>query len=859
MTNLSRFNRQSLPSLIHATRGTRILNDVRAICKTDRWNSFDRFHDTTATLVERYESAGARAEVTPIKSGGQIGTGRWVIRETADVVSATADIIAPVRRRLLNYARNPWSVIQWSAATPADGLTGPLVIIDSHEAIQKHTGRSLEGRIVLTRLNVRNIVRDLSDRGAAAVITDTPVDGHPDAKAWTKFGWGAIGLEGSAARLVGLVLSTNEGITLRKLAKKGEVKLRLRVDVRPNVGTHDLVSGIIEGSGNPQDELWVLAHSAEPGAHDNASGVALCLETARVLESLIRKGAIERPKRTIRLLSGFECYSFFHYLEHQHRYQPPLAGLCVDTVGARPDICDGRLSWRATVPSSAGFVDRVGASIIRATLRQTRPGYRLAEGSFISTSDTQIGDPRYGFPCPWINTHLRRGDKAWKAYHSSADTTDVLSVEGLAACSAAVTGYLTYLADAGTSDLLEMAATETAHARTVLSRARSVDGADYIRQQHATSMTRLERWMWEGDRSVTLKQLDAERKSVDQMGPRTRPKALRGRNARIVPRRTRALAPTPENTPVPIKNQIAGAKLSQWALFWADGRRSLGEIARLLSIETGKEVTLDRVARYFNGHRELGYVDLVQSDNIIPRKKLIEDLRRLGLKTGMDVMVHSSLSSIGHVDGGAGTIIDALLSVLGRDGTLMMPSFNHRAALVYNPKTSRTTNGAIPDAFWRRNGVIRSNHPTHAVAAHGPKAESFCRDHLELGLWTAKSPIARLVAEGGYVLSLGVTYTSSTAYHVGELSVPCQCIDPFGGSGRIVTDSGKVQTVPGLAWRDGTCPVSPERLNQALEKHQRSGRVGVATATLVLARLIVEARRRHLRNVCPTCPIRPKP
>lgn len=859
MSNLSRFNRLILPSLIQATRGSRILSDIRAICKTDRWNSFDRFHDTTATLVDRYESAGARAEVTSIKSGGHIGTGRWVIRETTDIVSATADIITPVRRRLLSYARNPWSVIQWSAATPAGGLTAPLVILDTPEAIQKQTARSLEGRIVLTRHNVRNIVRDLSDRGAVAVITDGAVDGHPDAKAWTKFGWGAVGLESSAARLVGLVLSANEGIALRRLAKKSEVRLRLRVDVRPNIGTHDLVSGIVEGSANPQDELWVLAHSAEPGAHDNASGVALCLETARVLESLIRKGAIERPKRTIRLLSGFECYSFFHYLEHERRYQPPLAGICVDTVGARPDICDGRLSWRATVPSSAGFVDRVGSSIIRATLRQTKPGYRLAEGSFISTSDTLIGDPRYGFPCPWINTHLRRGDKAWKAYHSSADTTDVLSVKGLTACSAAVTGYLTYLADAGTQDLLEMASIETGHVIAALSRTRSIDRADYIRQQHATSMSQLKRWLWEGDRGAALKQLDAESKIVETSGTRGRPKSARSRDARVVPRRTRPLAPTPENTPVPIKNQMASARLSQWSLFWADGRRSLGEIARLLSVETGTEVSVERVSRYFNAHSDLGYVDLVQPESIITRKQLANDLKRLGLRTGMDVMVHSSLSSIGHVDGGSHTIIDALISVLGRTGTLMMPSFNHRAADVYNPKTSRTTNGAIPDAFWRRCGVIRSNHPTHAVAAHGPKADAFCRDHVELGLWTAESPIARLVKEGGHVLSLGVTHTSSTAYHVGELSVPCQCIDPFGGSGRIVTESGTVQTVPGLAWRDGTCPVSPSRLDEALARRQQSGRVGEATATLVLARLIVEARRRHLRPVCPTCRIRPKP
>ncbi len=857
MSTLSRFNRKILPTLIDATRGSRILADIREICKTDRWNSFDRFHDTTNTLVERYKAAGARVEVTPIKTGGHIGTGRWVIRETTDVVSATADVIAPVRRRLLSYARNPWSVIQWSAATPADGLTGPLVILDTPEAIQK-TERSLEGCIVLTRHNVRNIVRDLSDRGAAAVITDIAVDGHPDAKAWTKFGWGAVGLEASAARLVGLVLSANEGKALRALAKKGEVRLHLRVDIRPNIGTHDLVSGIVKGSADPQDELWVLAHSAEPGAHDNASGVALCLETARVLESLIRRGKISRPKRTLRLLSGFECYGFFHYLEHQNRYQPPLAGICVDTVGARPDVCDGRLSWRATVPSSAGFVDQVGGAIIRATLRQTRPGYRLVEGDFIPTSDTLIGDPRYGFPCPWINTHLRRGDRAWKAYHSSADTPDVLSPVGLQACSAAVTGYLAYLADAGTVDLLEMAAAETARAKSALARTRSVDKADFIRQRHAESLKRLERWIWEGDRNETLRRLAEERSAVDGSGPRARPKTLRTREARVVVRRTRALTPTAENTPVPIKNEIAGAQLSPWALFWADGRRTLGEINRLVSIESGKDVTLDRVVRYFQGHAELGYVDLIQPDRIVSRKSVVGDFRRLGLRPGMNVMVHSSLASVGHVAGGPDTLIDAMLDIIGRDGTLMMPSFNHRAAHVYNPKTSPTTNGALPDAFWRRPDVVRSDHPTHAVAAFGPKAEAFCRDHVALGLWTADSPIARLVAENGHVLSLGVTHTSSTAYHVGELSVPCRCIDPFGGKGRIVTIEGAVRAVRGLAWRDDTCPVSPDRLNDTLAKRQRSGRIGEATATLVPARLIVQARRRHLRSVCPTCRIRPR-
>ncbi|MDP6052469.1 MAG: AAC(3) family N-acetyltransferase, partial [Candidatus Latescibacteria bacterium] len=77
----------------------------------------------------------------------------------------------------------------------------------------------------------------------------------------------------------------------------------------------------------------------------------------------------------------------------------------------------------------------------------------------------------------------------------------------------------------------------------------------------------------------------------------------------------------------------------------------------------------------------------------------------------MDVMVHSSLTSIGDVAGGAATMIDALLEAIGPGGTLLMPSFNHRAVQVFNPMTTPTTNGTIPDVMWRRSDAVRSLHP----------------------------------------------------------------------------------------------------------------------------------------------------
>ena len=49
-------------------------------------------------------------------------------------------------------------------------------------------------------------------------------------------------------------------------------------------------------------------------------------------------------------------------------------------------------------------------------------------------------------------------------------------------------------------------------------------------------------------------------------------------------------------------------------------------------------------------------------------------LRELGLKKGDITGVHSSLSSFRYVEGGAHTVIDALLEIIGREGTIVMPT-----------------------------------------------------------------------------------------------------------------------------------------------------------------------------------------
>ena len=868
---LNKFCREMLPQIMKATSGPRLMDDVLAVWETDRWNSFDKFRDTTQTLVRHYEAVGAQAEVEPIQTGGWIDSGRWIIDQAHDVHKATVDIVHPVRQCLLDYKDNPWHAIGWTSATPKEGTHSKLVVYDSQEELAKLPRGALAGKTVLTNLSPRNLVHILGDKGATGVISDQPVPHLPNAVQWIRFGWGQAPMFSSQTRMVGLVISYNQGRKLRRLLQKhGSLTLHTKVDTREYVGTHDVVSGVVRGAGDPQDEVWAIAHSAEPGAVDNASGVALCMEIAQVLEGLIAQGALPRPRRTIRLVNAYECYGFFAYLERRNPLQTPLAGVCLDTLGSKPSVCDGRLEWHSTIPMSAGFVDWVGEKILRESLKLCNPGYRLCLEPFMPTSDTLIGDPQYGFPCPWLDSHHRASGRGFDAYHTSGDVPKLLSKDGLRTCAAAMAAYLYFLADAGSREVVEIATADTQRQLKTLGVGRRklpAGQVNYIRETHKMTTQRLQRWMWGGDRRQILAHLADCEHQVDEAGAKAAKRETKKRVpavGRRVPRRTAFLSPRT------ISHNAGASGLTTWSLFWADGKRNLADIAELASWEDtgsiggGKRqrapITYDHVVDYFEAHEKMDYVKLIDPGELVSKAQLIADLKKLGLESGMDVMVHSSLSAIGYVEGGADTVVDALLSVIGKRGTLMMPSFNHRAAQVYNALTTPTTNGAIPDALWRRAEAARSDHPTHAVAAIGPRAAAYCADHWSTGIWAQDSPIGRLIHGGGYILALGVPHYTSTAYHVAEMSVPCNCIDPYGNVDRVVRPDGSVEEIKGLAFRSATCPVSIDKIDETLDRRklQRRGKIGAAESEFVKAIDLWKVRRQHLKNACPTCKVQPR-
>jgi aminoglycoside 3-N-acetyltransferase len=148
-------------------------------------------------------------------------------------------------------------------------------------------------------------------------------------------------------------------------------------------------------------------------------------------------------------------------------------------------------------------------------------------------------------------------------------------------------------------------------------------------------------------------------------------------------------------------------------------------------------------------------------------------MRGLGIEAGDVLLAHSSLSSFGRVEGGVDAVIDALLDVLGPDGTLVLPTHTWDRVNARNPvfDAARTPCcvGHIPETFRRRPGVRRGLHPTHSCAAIGPRAEWLFEGHeTQVTPCGPKSPYQRLMDCGGKIAFIGVTLAVNTSFHAVE-------------------------------------------------------------------------------------------
>lgn len=162
------------------------------------------------------------------------------------------------------------------------------------------------------------------------------------------------------------------------------------------------------------------------------------------------------------------------------------------------------------------------------------------------------------------------------------------------------------------------------------------------------------------------------------------------------------------------------------------------------------------------------------------RDDILRGLRGLGIQPGDVLFLHSSLKSLGFVEGGPGAVLAALQDAVGPQGTLLLPTYwlpggtllatCEMKDYVFDPRVNGTNMGALPTAFLALPGLHRSIHPTHSCAAVGPLAAELTRDHHRApSVFGPGSPWERFARlPQGKVLGLGISMGPVTFYHLLE-------------------------------------------------------------------------------------------
>ena len=244
----------------------------------------------------------------------------------------------------------------------------------------------------------------------------------------------------------------------------------------------------------------------------------------------------------------------------------------------------------------------------------------------------------------------------------------------------------------------------------------------------------------------------------------------------------------------------------------------------------------------------------------VTKKSLINELSQLKLE-GEVVIVHSALSKLGWVCGGAVALIEALQEVITEKGTLVMPAHSGdysepkywgnppvpeewyqtiRAEMpAYRAEVTPTRGlGLTPEIFRKFPGVVRSDHPCLSFAAWGKEAKAITADHkLDYALGD-NSPLAKIYERKGKVLLIGVGHDSNTSLHLAEYRADHDLkIKIFGSS--ILKDGQNVWTqYQDIEFNDDLFPEIGKEYE--VEHKYSTAKVGLAEAKLFKQKELVD-------------------
>lgn len=635
---------------------------MRDVWETDRWFTFPKFEETSEYLARTLREAGLKeVEIVRPPADGKTQFGYWTMPLAWDVAQATLEIIQPSvpdeYRVLADFQKIPSSLGMWSGPTPPEGIEAEVVELRRDQSL---AGLDVKGKLVMTNRNPAGLKSELAAAGALGAInafTENPdlLDGRQWVNAWGDDGWGYTAT--STPLLCFSITPRQAAFVREQISKHGKLRVRAKADARYYEGAYPYVTALIPGADANGEETLLLGHTAEQGAHDNATGVAAMVEAVSAINRLIDTGKLQRPRRGIRIMAMGELYASMHYLAaNPDRIKRTIGAMCIDTPAGFYNLAGTEYTFYLNPHSAKSFTDTLILQTAAAYFSKLRPARPWHWKEHMGGTDNYLNDPSIGIPVVWpysgsgVHTHHNSEDKP--------DTVDERSLRDLTVVTAI---YLYSLASAGEPEALSLA--EASLSRGYESVAKSY-GAELNAMLIAGSQKQLSELLHSGHERIdytvnreseaivsSIRLVPNERRGVFQrslheitarlqaFGQEQRARlqdAAQRRASQLgldTPIKPQAPPPNPQLSEakkiivkrkrfgnIPMDDlrtaERAGYPPAAWwnsrvaALYWCDGKRDLAEVIRLTRLEMGPD-KID-YADYFRFLERRGYVEFVR-------------------------------------------------------------------------------------------------------------------------------------------------------------------------------------------------------------------------------------------------------
>jgi len=222
-----------------------------------------------------------------------------------------------------------------------------------------------------------------------------------------------------------------------------------------------------------------------------------------------------------------------------------------------------------------------------------------------------------------------------------------------------------------------------------------------------------------------------------------------------------------------------------------DGKRNMADIICETEWETHKIFSGNEIKKLISTTFKLARGNYLTVDVSEPltKKAIAAALRGLGVTDGDVLLVHSSVSGLGYVEGGAEAVIDGLLEAVN-GGTVCVPVFTRpyfgfdgavnkhfQNRPFYPGETASVWTGAVPKTLAARPDALRSGNATHSWAAVGKDAKYLTSGHKMLEPpASANSAMAKALSKNGKVVFIGCDISANTFLHFLEERSGAECL-----------------------------------------------------------------------------------